>query len=582
MRACQVYHALAGRKVKESRVPNQIESSEVSQSPRPSPAAASVRPNHASAKSPESYLNIMENALRVLYYIEKAVCASQIASQLFNCGLDAQNVKEPDAEVHPAGLIPFVKMELREDAELNSFQQLLIYLLHSLYSSNLRRHDACCYEQLYTPEGYYTHAWVPKCTIEQFVHRATRKETNFDQWQNVTKCKGGLKSVAEYLTTCIDVQFPDLVKSRSIFSFRNGVYDARGDRFYDYSNGDVPADFVACKYFDLLFDSVEELDSWYDDIATPNFQAILDYQEFPRDVSRWMYVMLGRLLYDVNDLDHWQVIPYLKGQACSGKSTILLRVCRNFYERGDVGVLSNNIEKKFGLAAFADKYMFVAPEIKADLQIEQAEFQSLVSGEDMSICRKYQTAETREWRVPGIMAGNETPGWTDNSGSITRRIVLFEFSKKVEDGDMDLGKKLGLEMARLLCKCNKAYHTAVRDFAKENIWKNLPPYFHTTKKDLTETTNYLEHFLTNGPLQFGRELCMPWKDFLVEFNQHVAEHGFPRMNRVTRDLIVGPFLRHGLQKGATKEHREYQGRMLHTQFVNGVDRVHADNGLQIF
>ena len=107
-----------------------------------------------------------------------------------------------------------------------------------------------------------------------------------------------------------------------------------------------------------------------------------------------------------------QVIPYLKGQASSGKSTILLRVCRTLYDKADVGVLSNNIEKKFGIGAFSEKFLFVAPEIKADLQMEQAEFQSMVSGEDMSICVKYQTAHTAEWKVPGIMAGERwTPSW---------------------------------------------------------------------------------------------------------------------------------------------------------------------------
>ena len=66
-----------------------------------------------------------------------------------------------------------------------------------------------------------------------------------------------------------------------------------------------------------------------------------------------------------------QVIPYFKGVASSGKSTIVMRVCRGLYEPADVGVMSNNIERKFGLSALADKLLFVGPEIKGDCQIEQ-------------------------------------------------------------------------------------------------------------------------------------------------------------------------------------------------------------------
>ena len=62
--------------------------------------------------------------------------------------------------------------------------------------------------------------------------------------------------------------------------------------------------------------------------------------------------------------------------------------------------LSNNIEKKFGLSAIKDSFMFIAPEVKGDLALEQAEFQSIVSGEDVSIAVKNKTAVSIEWKVP--------------------------------------------------------------------------------------------------------------------------------------------------------------------------------------
>lgn len=298
--------------------------------------------DNVDADADDSSPQRLDNAMQVLYYLEQAISASAIAARLAAAGLDAANTNVNRDEL-AAGLAPFCKMELEND--VNKFQQLLLYLLNSLQHRGYRRYGTDCYEQLYTAEGHNTHAWVPACAIKDFVYAAARKETNFDQWLNMTQAKGNAVCAAEYLTSCRDVQFPVLVKNRGIFSFRNGLYDAPNDRFYAYRDGGVPGDLVAAKYFDLEFDEAPvDQDAW-SSIETKNFQGILDFQEFPEDVCRWMYVMIGRLLYDLNDKDRWQVIPYLKGQASSGKSTILLRVCRNLYDKADVGVLSNNIEK---------------------------------------------------------------------------------------------------------------------------------------------------------------------------------------------------------------------------------------------
>lgn len=511
----------------------------------------------------------LQNAMQILYYLEQACCASRIASRLIGAGLHAdEDATKVSMDELVAGLAPFCKMDM--DQDINKFQQLLLFLLNMLQHRGYKRYGSDCYEQLFTPEGYNTHAWTLACTIKDFVYAATRKETNFDQWLNLTQNKGNAQSAVEYLVACKDVQFPVLVKQRSIFAFRNGLYDARSDRFYQYADGGIPNEFVASKHFDLIFEDGDSPTGDWMDIPTPNLQSILDFQGYAPEVARWMYIMIGRLMYELNDLDRWQVIPYLKGQASSGKSTILLRVCRNLYDKADVGVLSNNIEKKFGIGAFADKYIFVAPEIKSDLQMEQAEFQSIVSGEDMSICIKYQTAHTSEWKVPGIMAGNEVPAWVDNSGSITRRIVLFDFPNKVDNADMDLGKRLEAEMARLIKKCNKGYQWAVQNFAKDSIWKHLPAYFHSTRDELSETTNVLEHFLKSNALKFGSDAYMPWNDFLSLFQVHTRTHNFKWTQNFTKDFYAAAFLRYSLRKTA-KESRLYRGSAHTRVWLEGAD-----------
>ena len=432
------------------------------------------------------------------------------------------------------------------------------------------RFERDCYEQVFTSEGHNTHAWVKLCSTVEFVYKMTRKETNFDMWCKLTNKSCSATSVADFLTSCSDVQFPTLVKDRHIFSFRNGIYNARKDKFYRYSDGGIPSEIVSCKYFDLEFDDrVDISDDDWKSIKTPFFQSILDFQRFEPDVCNWMYILIGRLLYKLNDLDRWQVIPYLKGQASSGKSTILARVCGNFYDCTDVGVLSNNVETKFGLSAIVNKHMFIAPEIKSDLKLEQAEFQSMVSGESMSISVKHQTATSVVWSVPGIMAGNEVPGWADNAGSITRRIVLFDFTRKVINGDMDLGMKLETEMAQLLKKCNKAYHWAARKYSKENIWLKLPDYFQKTRNELTETTNVLEGFMTT--LRYGPDLFMPWSQFTSAFMDHAKSINHRLTSKLTVGYFKSIFMERDLQKTSGTKSRMYRGRIMNTAWVLGVD-----------
>ena len=139
------------------------------------------------------------------------------------------------------------------------------------------------------------------------------------------------------------------------------------------------------------------------------------YQKFDPKELYWLYVFLGRLLFNVGDKDGWQVMMYFKGQAGSGKSTIINHVCKNFYEAADVGTLSNNTERQFGLGSISDKFLVIGPEIKGDFKLEQAEFQSMTSGEAMSVAQKYKNTKEITWKSPLVFAGNEIPNWFDNS-----------------------------------------------------------------------------------------------------------------------------------------------------------------------
>jgi len=466
---------------------------------------------------------------------------------------------------------------LKDDESNTPYQKLLLFLLHQAYDEGYRRYrDQCCIEIR------NTRAWKPVKEIKDFVYDTTQKEDNPDMWKNLTSRGGLVSDVVRHLTNCKDFQFPEIKKDRHTWSFANGLlvgkdwnadYQKYQIKFYPYNSRDfreLDPTLVSCKYFDLPFDPYEEIVDWYD-IPTPHMQRVLDYQRFDIDVCKWMYVFCGRLCFEVNELDGWQVIPFLKGIARSGKSTLITKVCKLFYECEDVATLSNNIEKKFGLQSIYRGFMFISPEIKGDLQLEQAEFQSLVSGEDVSVARKNETALSMQWKTPGILGGNEVPNWKDNSGSILRRLATWNFGRQVADADPHLDQKLEQEIPAILCKCLRAYLDYAHKYADKDIWNVLPKYFKTVQSQIATVTNALQHFLCSEKFKFGPDMFIPQTLFIARFNEHCKQNNLGT-HRFNQDFYAGPFSAKELE--VRVDSKIYNGSAYSTQpFIFGLDFV---------
>jgi hypothetical protein len=479
----------------------------------------------------------------------------------------------------------YVELCPEMDDKKTAYQELLLFLLTEAYKLGYRRYkDQCCTQIM--SDGFATRAWKPVLEIKDFVYDSTQKETRYEMWKNLTS-KGNLVSdVIKHLSACKDYQFPEIKKNRNVWSFANGLLAGKNwsvekkqyvIKFYEYKSEEyagLDGTIVSSKYFNQQFDPYDNIEDWYH-IPTPHMQKIMDYQNFTEDVSRWLYVFCGRLCFDVNDLDGWQVIPFLKGIARSGKSTIITKVCKKFYETEDVKTLSNNIEKKFGLDSIHDGFMFISPEVKGDLALEQAEFQSLVSGEDLSIARKFKAAKSLQWKTPGILAGNEVPNWKDNSGSVLRRLATWNLTKQVMDADPHLDQKLDAEIPAILCKCVRAYLDYAAKYSDKDIWNVLPAYFKSVQSQVAMVTNTLQHFLASEKVVYGPDKFCPQRIFVQVFNQHCVENNLGKW-RFNPDFYAGPFSSRELE--VRNETRVYNGTAYAAQpFIFGLDIVTANN-----
>jgi hypothetical protein len=478
-------------------------------------------------------------------------------------------------------------LDAEEVENSTPFQKCLLYSLDQTYKAGYRRYKGQCCEEIKTIEGHRTRAWQAKFTIEQFVYSLAQKDDNFEVWKNFTSRGTVFRDAIDNMSKCIDAQFPEITKRRHVWSFRNGVFVGKEwipDRgvydccFYSYDSQEfrcLDPTIIACKYFDQQFDDFSHIERWQD-IPTPWFDSILKYQNFEDEVCDWAYVMGGRLCYDVGELDGWQVIPFFKGIARSGKSTLITKVFKKFYENEDIGTLSNNIERKFGLSAIKDSFMFIAPEVKGDLALEQAEFQSMVSGEDVSVAVKNKTAVSIEWNVPGVLGGNEVPNWKDNSGSVLRRILPWNFAKQVRDADPQLDEKLNRELPIILLKCVKAYLDYSNKYRDKDIWNVVPEYFKKIQKQVAMVASTLHNFLESTNIIYGKELFVPQKLFVQVFNQHCQANNLGK-HKFNQDFYAGPFSSRDIE--VRDEVVNYKGRTYPKQpVVYGVDVVEESLG----
>ena len=441
---------------------------------------------------------------------------------------------------------------IEDSDDLNPYQVFILDILNELERQKLRKSREMVCEEVITEKGYRTKAWKPVCTIKEKIHEMSDKNTSSDRWKYATKKPSMVRDVSVHLEECNDVQFPSLTKNRHSWSFRNGVFvgDSDGMHFYRYGTEEfskLDRHMVTSKYFDDDFDDYTGSNDWRE-IPTPLLDSIMNYQGWDDDVKRWAYIMIGRLTFKLNEADTWQVIPFCKGIAQSGKSTLLNYVVKLFYEPSDVSVMANNIEEKFGLSSIYQANLFIGPEIKHDFRIDQAEFQSLISGEEIQIARKNKNAVTIQWDVPGILAGNETPGFSDNSGSILRRLMLFKFGRQVSDGDARLGEKLAKEIGAIMQKCIWAYIEAVAEYGDKLIWKVVPKQFLDWREEIEGQLHTLVGFMKTTQLKYGEDKQMPLAWFRTKYREYCSSMGV-RPRQWKTELYEGPFSQRKLRIG---------------------------------
>ena len=403
-------------------------------------------------------------------------------------------------------------------------QKLLEFVLQRAGDLRLRRAGTDMFEPHCLEDGTPTQFYRFYMDTRQFVMSAVTPMSRYaEQYCALTLHPSTASFVTTFLSEIPDPRVPQLVVNRHLFSFRNGIFDARTGRLHAYR--DATFTDVTAKFFDTTIDP-HHLTCAPMDVPTPHFDKILTDQQLDHRTKFWMYAMCGRAFHNVGSMDDWQVCMFIRGVAGSGKSTIL-KVMKQMYEESNVGSLMSDGQPTFADEHLFDKFMVVAMDLDREVQISGTRMNSMISGEGLSVNRKHKIALNCEWTAPLLMASNSQPPFKDTAGNIVRRFVIFLFNHPIRYSDPQLFAKLKREVPVLVVKMARVYLEAVAEYGTRGLWELgvLPPLIHDARRQYLVTTNPLSAFLESDWVEFGNGLRTSSSDVRKFMAQYSREHG---------------------------------------------------------
>jgi phage/plasmid-associated DNA primase len=239
------------------------------------------------------------------------------------------------------------------------------------------------------------------------------------------------------------------------------------------------------------------------------------------------------LFFKIGKLDNWQLCPLLLGDSNTGKGTIVKLVSKMFPKQS-VGVITAGKESLFGLESLRQRRVVMIPDMPRQLGnvLAQSDFQSMISGEPVNIARKNKVSISDEdWTVPLFAASNYYPEYKDESGAISRRLLVFGFKVLVTNRDTTLFDRIvNAELVVVMLRCLEQYRCMRLSVGSGDPWDSMPLMLKQSREDVKINTNPLASFLENGDAYYQvvyREECItPLEDLNRAYSNYMKfSHG---------------------------------------------------------
>ena len=520
-------------------------------------------------------------------------------SGLLFCRIDPgrNNVVPPEADVEQ-----FLQHNVDK---MTNQQKLILHLTKILEAAEYRKVEDQCWQQIYNDQGQATHAWTPVrnengeiIDLKQYIFTVVQKETDFEYWQYLTNPLDNADKIVKHLIESKHANFATLRVDRYKWSYSNGIYDAKIDMFWkfgeehlwkeqsdaiqtyrrnngwesDYTVTHPTGEYMTVKYLNqpFRFTINPETEALFnpDLIKLPAFDKVLDSQKLENETKKWVLRMLARLFFKVGEKDKWQVVFFIKGVAGSGKST-LAKLIRFLYHPSQISTLSSNIEPKFGLSAIYKGLICICAEVREQFGLDQAEWQSAASGEEIQIAIKNKTAISHLWDTPFFFLGNEVPNYKNASGSVDRRIFMIEFNHKVRGSDPKLFDKITQDIDLFQRKAVCLYLHAIRAHGDKDIWCQspciLPQQIYDFKNNMRSSVDSLYNFMSGSCFEYDDAYEITVKTFKELYMAHRRANNEERC-KWNREHYASTFEDLGVsiivKTGVDENGRQYSGQWL--------------------
>ena len=207
-----------------------------------------------------------------------------------------------------------------------------------------------------------------------------------------------------------------------------------------------------------------------------------------------IFAIQGRtLLHPIRARDNWDILPLAIGLAGTGKGS-LLQMLKRLFHKMDIGLLSNRMEKVFGLESFYDKKLVLGLDLNEKLTLDQALMHSMIVGEGVTVSRKRLKAISVLWKAHLMMAVNQIPSkFQDNDFSLLRRLFPMRFWRAVAHPNPFMLKEFEEhEMAYYLYTIVWCYEELLGKRPGASLWEICEDKFRDTRKSLMSELSVLE------------------------------------------------------------------------------------------
>jgi hypothetical protein len=305
---------------------------------------------------------------------------------------------------------------------------------------------------------------------------------------------------------------------------------------------------------------------------------------------RFIFAFIGRLLHPLRLFDRWELHFCGMGESGTGKS-ILCSSIQKLFQTENIEVLADQMEEGFGLGQFGAEdsqiFLWIMNEVSAACKLHVSDFLHMVTGETISVRKKFKDATAVEFLTPGAFFGNHMPEWKHMITALARRFFMVMFNVVVPDRDESIEGRVHAELPHLLFYFNHAYLSLIRYMDSRRIripqdcWHSI---LTIRQREYAQGTDPVDDFLASPDVTFPGEgedpltFFVSQKTFLVKLREFCkAQSRTPTKWDAT--VYTAAFRKHGLLFDPTKKEKKGKENGV---FIYGVKIEQQDEKLQAY